>query len=289
MNAFRRTYGYYPGCSAHSTGVEFDSSLKAVCRALDVDLREIKDWNCCGATSASSLGENLAVGLPARNLALIEKANLETIAPCAACFHRLRSAQLEISRHPAKYRWLQNALETPLQGTAVVRSMIDVLFNEVGLDRVFSRVRRALRGLRVVTYYGCLLVRPKEICESSDAEHPHELDALMATLGAIPCQWSFAVDCCGGALSISRADVVRRMTERIVEGARAAGAEMIITACPLCQANLEMRQNAEVEKPMPALYFTETVGLAFDLPDARRWWKKHLIDPRPVLRRLELL
>jgi heterodisulfide reductase subunit B len=150
-------------------------------------------------------------------------------------------------------------------------------------------VKHPLKGLKVVTYYGCLLARPREASELSDPEHPREMDCLMEALGAQPVQWSFAVDCCGGSLSLTRTDVARRMAQTIIDAAREAGAAVVITACPLCQANLEMRQTAVRGDRLPAIYFTEAIGLAFGLPGADRWWKKHLIDPRPLLHSLELV
>lgn len=283
------TYGYYPGCSAHATAQEYDASMKAVFGALGLELVEIEGWNCCGASSAHNLSHSLALGLPGRNLALIEQASMETVAPCAACYNRLRAAQEEIRAHPEEANWLNEVLDQPLQGTAVVRSAIAILVGEVGMKQIKPLVKKPLIGLKVVSYYGCLLARPMAISELTNTEHPHELDELMQELGAETEKWSYAVDCCGGGLSIPRADIASRMTQTIVDGAKAAGAEMMITACPLCQMNLEMRQAGKGEERIPALYFTEAMGLAFDLPETVSWWKKHLIDPRPVLNRLELL
>ncbi len=283
------TYGYYPGCSAHATAQEYDASVKAVFGALGLKLVEIEDWNCCGASSAHNLSHNLSVGLPARNLALIEQSGLETVAPCAACYNRLRVAQEEIAAHPDEFGWLGEALGGPLQGNAVVRSPISIMVEDVGLERIAAHVKRPLMGLKVVSYYGCLLARPRSISELADTEHPYELDDIMRTLGAEPLTWSYAVDCCGGSLSISRSDVARRMTQTIVDAARATGAHAIITACPLCQTNLEMRQSGKGQAKMPALYFTEAMGLAFDLPDTDKWWKKHLVNPRPMLSKLGLV
>lgn len=289
MNTTTKSYSYYPGCSAHATAREYDASLKAVLNALDVHLEEISDWNCCGASSAHNLSANLAVGLPARNLALVEQMNLETIAPCAACYNRLRSAQHSLRTHPERYSWLAELLEKPLEDRAVIRSPISVLIHDIGLLQIAAKVRKPLQSLRVVSYYGCLLARPRHISELGDSEHPRELDDLMCSLGAVPCTWSYAVDCCGGALSISRPEIVRRMTQKIVDAAKAVGADLIITACPMCQVNLEMRQSGQDAERLPALYFSEALGLAFGLPETNDWLSRHLVDPRPILRTLELL
>jgi heterodisulfide reductase subunit B len=138
--------------------------------------------------------------------------------------------------------------------------------------------------LKVVTYYGCLLVRPPEITRFEDPDDPQVMAELLCAVGAEVMPWSHATDCCGGSLSLSRSDVVQNLVGRLAERAREAGADAIVTACPLCQVNLEMRQ---VHKPkIPAFYFTELLGLAFGLPEAEKWWGKHLIDPRPVLETL---
>jgi heterodisulfide reductase subunit B len=284
-NVKSQTYGYYPGCSAHATAQEYDASVKAVFEALGMRLVEIEDWNCCGASSAHNMSANLAVGLPARNLALIEKSGLPALAPCAACYNRLRVAQMEIGEHPERFTWLEQALGAPLEGSAVVRSPLGILFQDIGLERIAALVKKPLTGIRAVSYYGCLLARPASISELGDTEHPREIDELMSLLGAEMLPWSYAVDCCGGSLSISRSDVARRLTQTIVDAAIAAGANVIITACPLCQTNLEMRQTPRDGRKIPALYFTEAMGVAFDLPGAERWWSKHLVDPRPVIKR----
>lgn len=284
-NLKSQIYSYYPGCSAHATAQEYDASVKAVFEALGMKLVEIEDWNCCGASSAHNMSANLAVGLPARNLALIEKAGMQALAPCAACYNRLRVAQMEIEEHPERFTWLEQALGAPLEGSAVVRSPLGILFQDVGMERIAALVKKPLRGIRAVSYYGCLLARPAAISELSDTEHPREIDELMTILGAEMLPWSYAVDCCGGSLSISRSDIARRMTQTIVDAAVAAGAHVIITACPLCQTNLEMRQTARDGRKMPVLYFTEAMGMAFDLPGTDRWWRKHLVDPRVVVKR----
>lgn len=279
------TYAHYPGCSAHATGKEFDASVKAVFEALGIELREFEDWNCCGASSAHSTSHNLAVALPARNLALAAQTGLDVVAPCAACYNRLRSAQQKIDEDPDRWAWLGETLGE-LPRNVVVRSPLSVIVHDVGLEKVAEHVSSPLTGLRVVSYYGCLLARPKSISELDDTEHPHVMDDLLRILGAEPLPWSYAVDCCGGALSLSRADIAARMTQRIVDAARQAGAQALVTACPLCQVNLEMRQSGE---PLPTLYFTELMGLAFGLPETGSWWGKHLINPRPLLSQLELV
>lgn len=278
---------YYPGCSLHSTGKEFDASVRAVLSVLDVDLRELPDWNCCGASSAHSLSESLAISLPARNLAIAQRAGLDVVMPCAACFNRHKTAESVLRSSQAERRQVEQALGTPLDHWVTVRPLLDVLCNVVGMQAVAAKVSRPLAGLRAVGYYGCLLVRPHAVTQFEDPENPVLMNQLLDVVGADVKTWSYATECCGGALSITRPGVAGRLVERLVGHAREAGAETIVTSCPLCQVNLEMRQGHGAER-MPVFYISELLGLAFGLRQADRWWGMHLIDPRPVLRSLEL-
>ncbi len=280
-------FAYYPGCSLHSTGREFDSSVRAVLQALQVDLRELPDWNCCGASSAHSLSESLAVSLPARNLAIAQKAGLDVVMPCAACFNRHKSAESVLRSNEAERAAVEHALGVRLGRWVTVRPLLDVLCNAVGLPAVAANVSRPLAGLRAVGYYGCLLVRPHAVTQFEDPENPVLMNQLLDVMGADVRTWSYATECCGGALSITRPAVAGRLVERLVGYAREAGAETIVTSCPLCQVNLELRQCRGSER-MPIFYVSELLGLAFGLKDADSWWGMHLIDPRPMLRTLEL-
>jgi heterodisulfide reductase subunit B2 len=186
-------------------------------------------------------------------------------------------------RHdPGRRSQIETAAGFQFTGRVRVRNPLDVVQRDIGLAAVGSHVRRPLVGLKVVAYYGCLLVRPPQLMEFDDAEHPVVLGQIRAALGAEVRPWSYAVDCCGGSVSLPRRDVATRLVSRLAEHAREAGAEAIVTACPLCQMNLEMRQAAR--PGLPVFYFTELIGLAFGLREAPDWWRKHLIDPTGLLR-----
>ena len=176
---------------------------------------------------------------------------------------------------------MESMLEFKYTGSVAVRSVLAVLTEDVVVKRISAETRHPLYGLKVVTYYGCLLVRPPEITQFDNPDNPQVMGNLMRAVGVEVMPWSYAIDCCGGSLSLSRSDVVQNLVGRLSERAYEAGADAIVTACPLCQVNLEMRQTAEPK--IPAFYFTELLGLAFGLPDANKWFSKHLIDPRPVL------
>jgi len=276
-------YAYYPGCSLHSTAAEYDASVQAVFAALEVALHELEDWTCCGASSAHVVNHTLALALPARNLALAQPAGRDLVMPCAACFNRHKTAAHTLREDPVEREKIEAAVGFTFTDSVAVRPLLDVVVNEIGLERVAARVRRPLTGLKVVDYYGCLLLRPPEITQFDDTEHPALMGKLLRTLGAEVQAWSDATECCGGGLALTRPKVAAGLVSRLAERAREAGAEAMVTSCPLCQVNLEMRQNGG-KPPLPIFYFTELMGLAFGLPEATSWWKKHLIDPRNVVK-----
>jgi heterodisulfide reductase subunit B len=275
-------YAFYPGCSLHSTGLEYGLSTRAVFSHLGADLIELPDWNCCGASSAHALSHTIALALPARNLAIAQRANQDLVISCAACFSRMKSTALTLEREPETRAEIEELVGFHYSGETEIRPALGVVFEDFGLETIAEAAQNPLQGLNLVPYYGCLLVRPPEVAQFDDPENPHIMSDLLRAAGAHVLEWSYATDCCGGSLSLSRSDVVQNLVGRLVEHAREAGADALVTACPLCQVNLEMRQSSEPE--MPVFYFTELLGLAFGIPEADRWWKKHLIDPRPLLR-----
>ena len=274
-------YSYYPGCSLHSTGLEYGLSTRAVFEHLGMGLVEIEGWNCCGASSAHVVSHALAVALPARNLALAQAVGRDLVAPCAACFNRMKAADYYLRTDPVLRAEVESMVDFKFTGDVAVRPVMAVLYEDYGPEQISKEVRRSLAGLKVVPYYGCLLVRPPQVTQFDDPDNPQVMAALLQAAGADVLPWSHATDCCGASLSLSRADVVQNLVGRLVERAREAGADALVTACPLCQVNIEMRQTQEPK--MPAFYITELLGLAFGLPEAQKWWSKHLIDPRPVL------
>jgi heterodisulfide reductase subunit B len=280
-------YSYYPGCSLHSTGLEYGLSTKAVFQYLEMGLNELDGWNCCGASSAHVMSHALAVALPARNLALAQDAGHDVIAPCAACFNRMKNADHMLRCDPVMRAELESVVGFKYTGEVTVRHVLAVLYEDYGTSRLAERVKRPLEGLKVVPYYGCLLVRPPQVTKFDDPDDPQVMARLLRAAGAEVLAWSHATDCCGASLSLSRADIVQRLVGRIVERAREAGAQALVTACPLCQVNLEMRQTQGPE--MPTFYITELLGVAFGLEEAEKWWRKHLIDPRPLLRQVGMV
>ncbi len=267
-------FSYYPGCSLHSVAREYDSSVRAVFSALDVGLHELDDWNCCGASSAHNLNRALSLALPARNLAIAQEAERDVVMPCAACFNRHKTADHELRRNDNRRTEIEDAVGFKFTGRVAVRPLLDVIGNAVGLERLKSRVTRPLSGLKVVAYYGCLLVRPPEVTQFENPENPTLMSEVLVAIGADVRPWSYATDCCGGGLTLTKAGVAARLVNRLAKRAHEAGAAAIVTSCPLCQLNLEMNQSARADgengagRETPIFYLTELIGLAFGLPEA---------------------
>lgn len=278
-------FSYYPGCSLHATAKEFDQSVHAVFSALDITLRELEDWNCCSASSGHSLNRNLSLALPARNIAIAQNNGNDLVMPCAACYNRHKTAQYALQNQPAQRELVEEAVGFTFQDRIQIRPPIEVISEQIGPERIKSKVKKTLEGLKAVMYYGCLLVRPPEITQFDHHENPVLMQKIVSTLGAQVMPWSYATDCCGGGIALTRPNLAARMVDNLIARAREAGAQTLVTSCPLCQMNLEMRQSAD---PMPIFYFTELMGLAFDLQESKKWWKLHLIDPSPLLDSLGL-
>jgi len=278
---------YYPGCSLHATGREYDESVKAVSKALDIELNEIDDWSCCGASSAHMTNFKLSVALPARNIIAAEKDELDVMVPCAACFNRFKSAQYHLKNDEALRAEVEGIIGEEYKGSVAIRNPIDIIYNDIGVDKLSEVVTKKLEGLKPVSYYGCLLLRPPEVCEFDDYENPYMMDKLMGSLGAESRKWSCKTDCCGGSLTLGKTEIVVRLVDRLMTMAREAGANCIVTACPVCFANLDTRASENVV--LPAFYFTELIALALGLEGSDAWFKMHNVDPRPLLSSLGLI
>jgi heterodisulfide reductase subunit B len=278
-------YSYYPGCTASTTAVEYGLSSEAVCEALGIELIELEDWNCCGATSGHALSHELATALPGRNVAIAQAAGLDIAIPCPACYQRSLAADKRFQEDETWRAEMEALLGFEYTGRARPRHLLEIIGRDLDLEEIAARIKKPLKGLKPVSYYGCVLVRPPELTGWDDPEHPVIMDRLLKVMGAEPVSWSYIVDCCGASLTLNRSDVVVTLVNKLVQAAEEAGADSIVSACGMCQINLDTRQKGH---KMPIFYFTELLGLALDLPDTDRWFKRHAIDPRPLLRSVGL-
>jgi len=284
-------YAYYPGCSLESMAQGYNLSTMAVFRMLGIELADIEDWSCCGATSAHSTNDFLAEALPLRNLILAEGQGHDIVAPCAACYNLLKTADHLIkSNDPKSQRQnakIKEVMGQVYTGTINVRHVLEILQLPEVMNLIKQKIKYPLTELKPAAYYGCLLTRPPKIVSfEKNAEQPVIMDRLLSTLGAVTVSWSYKTECCGASLSISRTELVVRLCEEIANSARRAGANSLVVACPLCFANLDTRQGAG---GLPVFFITELAGLAMGLPDTKQWLKKHIIDPLPLVKSLNLI
>jgi heterodisulfide reductase subunit B len=278
---------YYPGCSLHGTAKEYDQSVRAVSRNLGIDLEEIEDWSCCGASSAHATNFKLSIALPARDLIAAEKKTQDVMVPCAACFSRFKTAEHHLRHDQALKAEIEGIVGGKYKGSVAVRNPIDIIVSDIGLEVLKEKVVKPLTGLKPVSYYGCLLLRPPDVCQFDDAENPVLLDKILTELGAEARPWSFKTDCCGGSLTISKTPIVTKMVDKLMAMAREAGANCLVTACPVCTANLDMRASGGTG--LPVFYFTELAALAMGQEGPEEWFRLHHTDPRPLLKGLGLL
>lgn len=272
--------GYYPGCSLQGSSKEFDESVRAVCKAIGLELVEVPDWQCCGASSAHILNHDLALALPARILAQAEAAGLtEVLAPCAACYSRMATARYELEAHPEDKQRISEIIEIPYTGKVKVLNILEALDRH--RDVIAAKITQPF-ARKVACYYGCLLVRPPKVVSFDRPENPQSLDRMMEAAGAQPIAWNFKTECCGGSFSLTRTEVVGKMSGLILKDAVKRGAEAMVVACPMCQVNLDMRRpeaNAAMgaDYQIPVMYLTQVLGLAMGLDAKELGFQRHMV------------
>ncbi len=302
-------YGYYPGCSLERNAAAYDISTRAVARTLGFELEELDDWNCCGATEYIAINKLAAYSLIGRNLALAQQqlhasgnghlaadGRAQLIAPCSACFLNLRKADRYL-QEDAKLRDTTNEALAAAglhydPGTVFVRHLLEMIINDVGCDEIKRHVTKPLNGLRVASYYGCLLVRPRLGGELSDAEYPTELESLMKTLGAEVVDFPLKTHCCGGHMTQISAEVAYELIRRLLQNASEYRADVIVTICPMCQLNLDayqtrVNQHFGTNFNLPILYFTQLMGLAFGLEPKAIGFGKEIVSAENALIKIQ--
>jgi len=273
--------GLYPGCSLTGSSREYYESIIAVTKALQIDIVEIPDWNCCGATAAHNLNKELSLSLPARNLALAEREGLaDIVVPCAACYSRLSVTQHELHENPVLKNRISEVIEMEYHGTSNVMNIIQ--FMQKYATKAIEEKKIKPLNMKVACYYGCLMVRPPKILNFDRPEDPQTMEEIMKSLGATPIDWSYKTECCGAAMSIARTDIVGKLSGNIVEDATERGADAIVVACPMCHSNLDMRR-PEIEKAMgkklsiPVIYLSQAIGLSVGLSEKTLGINRHFV------------
>lgn len=273
--------GFYPGCSLKGTAREYNESVKALAPVFDIQLEDIEDWNCCGASAAHAVNKDLSLALPARILALAERQGFEeVVVPCAACFNRLAVAQYELNNDAALKQQTEKAIDMTFANKVKILNVVQFIDKYIK-DKIADKVSHKFEH-QVACYYGCLLVRPHKIIGFDRVEDPTSMDELMQLIGATPIDWGFKTECCGASLSIARTDLVAKLSGNIVKDAADRGAEAIIVACPMCHSNLDMRrpqidQYVGKEISTPVIYITQAIGLAVGLAPEKLGLQRHFV------------
>jgi heterodisulfide reductase subunit B len=273
---------YYTGCTLTGSARELDESFRSVSERLEIRLQEIPDWTCCGASSAHMVDPYLETALPATDLMAAQNLGRDVVAPCAACHLRLKAASKRLMEEGSLRE------EFPFKGEIRVFSGLEMFSADDVLSRVKKSLVKPLSGLRVVPYYGCLAVRPPEVVEPDDPENPMQMDRLLEAIGTKVVSWPYKTDCCGGSLTLTRTDLVIKLSRKLLDMAMLVEADAVVTFCPMCQANLDTRQEEISQQTgmlygVPVLYVTELMGLALGNPRVREWFSKHLVSPEKLL------
>jgi len=276
------TYSYFPGCSLATSAKENNRSMLSFCQQHSVSLEELKDWNCCGSSSAHSIDSELAHHLPARNLALAPP-DRPLLVACPSCYLRLKSTHMDIAADPEAQKEFGRMWGRAFNPDLQIINFFDMLAR-VADSGAFEKNKESLKGLRFAPYYGCMLMRPPKM--RREPTFSGLMEKVLSSLGADPVQWAHKARCCGTFLSVSRPLVSARSVKTIMDGAEKAGAECIVTACAMCHLNLEIRSQ---QGKIPVLHFSELLSLAGGIGQGQGWFRRHLIDPRPLLRSRRLI
>ena len=290
-------FAYYPGCTIYGSGMEYHFSTLKVAKALGIELLELPDWNCCGASSSPSMGHDLTFALQARNIAIAEKMALDILTICNECYHNLSYA-VKVFKENRRQRDKINGLikETGLEvkGTIRIRHLVEVILNDVGLEGIEKRIKKRLTGLKLAPYHGCLALRPREI-SIDDPERPSTMHRILECLGAEVVDFEeFTSACCGSSVLLTSEDVALRLSYNILKGAKDRGADAVVTMCPLCHLNLDFKQKRMQKRSstalgIPVIYFTQILGLALGLAPKELGLDKNITPTKKVVRLVESL
>ncbi|MBN1287686.1 MAG: CoB--CoM heterodisulfide reductase iron-sulfur subunit B family protein [Anaerolineae bacterium] len=291
---------YFPGCTLSTTATGYDRSGRAAAAALGMPLDEIEGWQCCGATFPLAVDNSMAFIAPTRILTQAEHAGGMVTTLCVVCYHVLKRSQVMLERSPEMLERINWFTEQPYHGQVRVTHLLEVLRDDLTWEGLRAAVKRPLAGLRVAPYYGCLLLRPAAEMRLDDPERPTILHDCVRALGAEVVDFPYSVECCGSYLAVEKKDVPDQLSLKIVQSAKRSGADCIVTACPLCQYNLDYPQRSYhppyvgdaaeslgIIRGVPVLYFTQLMAVALDLPRADWGMEGLYVDPLPLFSRGE--
>jgi heterodisulfide reductase subunit B len=283
---------YYPGCTLHASSELYDVQCQLIFKELGVGFKELEDWNCCGATSASKTNDFLSIALPARNLGIAGSSGLkEMVIPCSSCYSRTLVSQKKMSEDPELKKSINDELALKVNGEIKVLSILDVLLGK--LDVIKEKSSKSLKGLKTACYYGCLLTRfPSDIEVSDDIENPQGMETILKTLGAEPLDWGFKTDCCGASATANDLKTALVLMSRIFKDAAARGANCFVTSCPMCQLNLDayqdsIKETSVIKELLPVYFITELVGTALGISPKNMLINRHFVESVTLLKEIE--
>lgn len=284
-----KEYAYFPGCSLEKMASSYHQSAMETTKKLGIKLKELEDWNCCGATTYFFIDELLAYTLCARNLAIAERTGLDVVAPCSACYKNMYFTAAHLKKDPDLAEHVNFALEEDnlhYNGNVNIKHLIEVFANDLSTEEIQSKVSRPLEGIRVAPYYGCQIVRPQK--EKENVEQPQFFEKILSAIGATPVNYPLKMRCCGGSLILSSRTAALSMVRNLLQCAVDSQATVIATACPMCQVNLEVYQqqvNLEfgTNFSFPVMYFTQLIGLAFGIKPKKLGIGKEFVSFAPAL------
>ncbi|MGO9612649.1 MAG: CoB--CoM heterodisulfide reductase iron-sulfur subunit B family protein [Dissulfurispiraceae bacterium] len=287
---------YYPGCTLHASSEFYDIQSRLVLGQLGVELKEIDDWSCCGATSASKTNEFLAVALPARNLGIADASGFsEMLIPCSSCYSRLLVSQKMLTDN-SELRYKINAeLTKKVEGKIKIKSIVEVLVSKVRSGEIAEKATKKLEGLKPACYYGCLLTRfPYDLDVPDSVENPQGMEIVCKALGAEPLDWSYKTDCCGASASVNDTDQALVLMSMIMKDAIGRGANCFVTTCPMCQLNLDayqdkVRNKYGIQNRLPVYFITELLGVAMGMRPKKLQIDRHFVDAVGLFKELKLL
>jgi heterodisulfide reductase subunit B len=290
-------YAYYPGCTIFGSGMEYHQSTLEITKELGIELVDIPDWNCCGASSSPSLGHDLTLALQARNIAIAEELGLDILTICNECYNNLAHAVITFNENKIKRKEINNLIKESghrVKGTIKIRHLVEVILHEIGPEKLAEMTKKQLTGLKLAPYHGCLALRPKEVAIDSP-EEPRTMTQVLEALGAEVLPFDqFTSACCGSSVLLSQEDVALKLSYDILKGAKDAGADAVVTMCPLCHLNLDFKQKRiqrkyETELGVPIIYFTQILGLALGITPKKLGLQKNLTSTKKVMKYVESL
>ena len=288
---------YYPGCTLKNHAKNFEDSTICSLNSIGVEVEELSRWNCCGTVFSLTTDDLIHHVAPIRNLIRVKEANYDKVMTvCAMCYNTLKRANERIKSDPDSLDILNNFMdreEVQYEGDVQIFHLLEFLRDEIGFENLANKVVKPLKKLKVASYYGCLLVRPKEI-GFDDIENPTILDDLMSVLGADPVDFPYKTECCGAYQTVDKPDIIADRTNQIITSARDQGAEIVVVSCPLCAFNLDQRKKQTVDKypefkQIPILYFTQPLAIALGCKEETLRFDLNFIDPKPILKEKGLI